>query len=212
MREIKGVIFDLDGVLVTTDKYHYLAWKRLADKLNLKFNEEINHALRGISRTESLNHILSVNDINFSDDEKSELTTLKNNWYVELLEGLNEESLMNGAVETIKKLKRRGIKIGIGSSSANAIKILEKTKLIEYFDVIIDGTMIEKTKPDPEVFLLGAKALNLRPEECAVIEDAEAGLIAAKAGGFITFAVHPAKNIKEKDYYLDELTDLLTYV
>ena len=188
----KVVIFDLDGVIVTTDEYHYLAWKKIADEEGLYFNREINEKLRGVSRIESLKIILSYSDKQYSDTEQEWLTDRKNDFYKRLLENISAEDILPGVNSFISSLKQAGIKIAIGSSSKNAKIILKKIGLEKLFDAIVDGTDIKRSKPDPEVFLLAAKRLLTEPKECVVIEDAEAGIDAALAAGMKAVGVGSA--------------------
>jgi beta-phosphoglucomutase len=188
----KVVIFDLDGVIVTTDEYHYLAWKKIADEEGLYFNREINEKLRGVSRIESLKIILSYSDKQYSDTEQEWLTDRKNDFYKRLLENISAEDILPGVNSFISSLKQAGIKIAIGSSIKNAKIILRKIGLEKLFDAIVDGTDIKRSKPDPEVFLLAAKRLLTEPKECVVIEDAEAGIDAALAAGMKAVGVGSA--------------------
>lgn len=180
---IKGFLFDLDGVIVDTAVFHYKAWKRLANELNFDIDEEFNERLKGISRMDSLNEVLLHGKINVSEDEKLMLATRKNEWYLALVENMTPDDVLPYVLDFLELSREAGIKIGLGSASKNAPKILEKTRLIEYFDVIIDGTKVSKSKPDPEVFLKGAVGLQLENKECVVFEDAFAGIQAAIAAG-----------------------------
>ena len=168
-----GIIFDLDGVLCYTDHYHYLAWKALADRLSLPFDEQVNNRLRGVSRMESLEIILSLGSKTYSQEEKEQMAAEKNRLYR-------------------SALRENGWKTGIGSSSKNAPLILERTGLDGFFDAVADGSQITKSKPDPEVFRLAARKLRLSPDECAVVEDASAGILAANAGGFFSIGLGDA--------------------
>lgn len=206
---IKGVIFDLDGVLTSTDKYHYEAWLELANKYGIYFDKEINNRLRGVSRMESLDIILEKSDKEYSLEQKQAMATEKNDKYVELLDNLSSDDTLPNAKEVLEKLKELGIKLAVGSSSKNTIKILEKTNLMSYFDFIADGTMIARTKPDPEVFLLAAKGLELDVSECVVVEDAVPGIEAGFNGGFTTVAIGDAKNNPHANYLIDDLIDIL---
>ena len=205
---IKGIIFDLDGVVVFTDEYHYLAWKAVFDEEGLKFDRKMNKKLRGVSRTESLEIVLRENNVQMNQTKKDEILKKKNDLYVELLhEKLNPSCISEETRDTLKTLKDAGLKLAVGSSSKNARLILNKIDLMHYFDEISDGTMIKKSKPDPEVFLTAASLIHLKPEECLVVEDGEAGIIAAINGGFhpvgigdeisksLTFT--PIKSLKE---------------
>ena len=207
---IKGVIFDLDGVLVFTDKLHYKAWKQMADKMDIYFDEEINNRLRGVSRMDSLEIILeNYHGRTLSTEEKKALATEKNNTYRELLNTMTREDVTDEVRETLAELKKRGYKISLGSSSKNAKFILERVELLEVFDAISDGTNITKSKPDPEVFLKGAEYLGEKPENCLVVEDAEAGVDAGLAGGMKVAAIGDAVNCHKADYALRTFADLL---
>ncbi|NLK75628.1 MAG: beta-phosphoglucomutase [Clostridiales bacterium] len=205
----KGVIFDLDGVLVHTDYYHYLAWKAIADKLKIKFDEEINNKLRGVSRMESLEIILQYNSILLSEDEKTTIAKQKNQVYRDYLMQMSPKDVDETVRRTIFKLKDEKIKIAIGSSSRNAKLILEKTELYDYFDAISDGNNITYSKPHPEVFLKAAEYLKLEPKDCLVVEDALAGVQAGLAGGFETAAIGDAAKYNHATYKLEKIEDLL---
>jgi beta-phosphoglucomutase len=196
----KAVIFDLDGVIVTTDHYHYLAWKRMADEEGIYFDKHINERLRGVSRMESLEIILEKAKKEYSDGEKAELAERKNRYYKELLEELKPGDILPGVTDMLKELKQRQIKVAIGSSSKNTPFILEKINLSSYFDAVADGNSIKYSKPDPEVFLLAASKLAVKPEECVVVEDAEAGIEAALAGGMKAVGVGFAYNYSRINY------------
>ena len=180
----KAIIFDLDGVLVHTDEYHYQAWKVVADKLNIPFDETINNRLRGVSRMESLEIILSYSDRQFTEAEKTSFADEKNNIYRSLLENLSPVSIDNEVIETLDSLSTANVALAIGSSSKNAGFILNKTGIAHYFSAMVSGLDIIRTKPDPEVFLKAAEQLGLVPKDCLVVEDAHAGVEAAHRGGF----------------------------
>lgn len=184
MKKYKAIIFDLDGVICFTDKYHYQAWKKLADSLRIYFDEEINNRLRGVSRMESLEIILERSEKQYSAEEKEKLAVTKNEEYVKLLAGMTTEDLSEEVKLTLEILREKGYLLAIGSSSKNAKAILQRLGLGDFFDAISDGTNITKSKPDPEVFLKAAEYLNLLPKECLVVEDAKAGIDAAASGGF----------------------------
>lgn len=207
---IQGVIFDLDGVLVSTDELHYAAWKRLADREGITFDRAINDRLRGVSRMASLEIILERAGRTYSEDEKQEMAAYKNGLYVTLLDRLTPADVLPGVLGTLDGLRARGVKLAVGSSSKNAKKILEKTGLIDGFDAVADGTDITRSKPDPEVFLSAAEKLGLPSEACAVVEDAEAGIEAAKAGGMTALAVGDARKSPLADKKLDDIRELLT--
>lgn len=186
---MKGAIFDLDGVLVDTAKYHYLAWKELAKELGFDFKESDNERLKGVSRMRSLEILLEVGGITATEEEKQRMAEEKNNRYVEMLQSLDKSELLEGAEEYIRQLKREGVLISLGSASKNAPFILEKLEIKELFDAIVDGNSVSKAKPDPEVFLKGAEMLGLEPCDCCVFEDSQAGIDAARAAGCSVIAI-----------------------
>ncbi|MBQ3281464.1 MAG: beta-phosphoglucomutase [Eubacterium sp.] len=206
----KAVIFDLDGVICFTDKFHYQAWKALADRLGIYFDEKINDRLRGVSRMASLDIILERADKEYSDEEKAAFAEEKNNTYRELLKNMSPADLTDEVRDTLNELRNRGYILTIGSSSKNTKFILERIGLGDFFDAIADGTDITHSKPDPEVFLKSAAKVGIAPEDCAVVEDAKAGIQAAKAGGMTALALHgDAENCGEEDYDLKDFADLL---
>lgn len=208
--DIQAIIFDLDGVLVFTDRYHYEAWKKLADKLGIYFDEKINNRLRGVSRMESLEIILErYSGPALSENEKTALAAEKNETYRELLKQMTKESVTMDVRDTLAELRRRGYKLSVGSSSKNARTILERTELTGAFDAVSDGTNISRSKPDPEVFLKGAEFLGLPPEKCAVVEDAEAGIDAATAGGMLPVGIGEAASYSKTIYPIRSISDLL---
>ena len=181
MNKIKACLFDLDGVVVDTAKYHYLAWKRLANSLGFDFTEKDNERLKGVSRIQSLEILLSIGKVNPSHSEKLKMAQEKNDWYVEYISKLDESEILPGVKNFLIELRQNGIKIALGSASKNSMLILNNLNLTSYFDAIVDGNKVSKAKPDPEVFLLGARELQVHPSECLVFEDAQAGIDAAKA-------------------------------
>lgn len=199
MKKIKGCIFDLDGVIVNTAKYHYLAWKRLADELGFEFTEKDNEKLKGVSRMRSLEILLSVGRINASEEEKIKMAAKKNKWYVEYISKLDKSEILPGVENFINMIKNEGIKVAIGSASKNTMLILNRLGIKDLFDVIIDGNKVSKAKPDPEVFLLGAKGLNLKPEECVVFEDSEAGIEAAIRGNMHSIGIGNPNILKKAE-------------
>lgn len=209
MSNIKGIIFDLDGVLISTDKFHYLAWKQLADKLGIPFSEKDNEQLRGVSRMESLELILK-NDpsVKLTEEEKIAAATEKNDCYREYLKTMTPDDVSAEVRETLTALHNKGYKLSVGSSSKNARFILSQTDLTRYFDAIADGNDIKNSKPDPEVFLTAASFLGLEPEVCAVVEDAEAGLEAAVAAGMLPVAYASAYGSKLGKVQLAKFADL----
>ena len=209
MTNIRAYIFDLDGVIVFTDKFHYLAWKKMADEMGIYFDEEINNRLRGVSRMASLEIILEQYEGEpLSDERKLELTTYKNNIYREYLSTMSPADVTDEVRETLAELRARGNKLALGSSSKNAKYILERVGLLDAFDAISDGTNITHSKPDPEVFLKAAEFLGMDPSDCAVIEDADAGIDAAKAGGFTAIGIYGAASYAKTDIALGTFSDL----
>ena len=214
MNNIKGIIFDLDGVLLSTDHFHFLAWKKLADRMGISFTEKDNERLRGVSRMESLEIVLSLStdpDLNLSDDEKVALATEKNEQYREYLKKLTPADVTDEVRKTLAALREKGYKLAVGSSSKNTRFILSQTNLTDAFDAIADGNDIKNSKPDPEVFLKAASLIGIAPEDCAVIEDAEAGLEAANRGGMLSIAYASALDCplgKAKLHKFSDLTDM----
>ncbi len=208
----QAVIFDLDGVICHTDKYHYLAWKQMADDLDIYFDEEINNRLRGVSRMESLEIILEGSSRTFSDAEKEKLAAEKNERYVNLLGEMSAADLSSEVWETLEQLRGKGLKLAIGSSSRNAKLILERLGLKDYFEAVSDGTNIAKSKPNPEVFLKAAEFLHIEPDKCLVVEDARAGIEAAKNGGFDSAGMGEASASKDVTYAISSFGDLLKIV
>lgn len=206
---VKGVIFDLDGVLVSTDEYHYLSWKRIADKLGIHFDRTINNKLRGISRMESLEIVLGARSSEFDSAQKVAIATEKNEQYRKFLSQMSPSSVAQSVCETLEKIRQAGLKTAIGSSSKNTGYILERTDLAKYFDAVCDGNDITRSKPDPEVFLKAAKFLGLNPAECLVVEDGHSGIDAAKSGGFTAVAIGDATTHKNADFTIKNLNDLL---
>ncbi|MBR1813667.1 MAG: beta-phosphoglucomutase [Lachnospiraceae bacterium] len=206
----KGVIFDLDGVICSTDHLHYQAWKALADRLGIYFDEKINNRLRGVSRMASLEIVLERSDKQYTQEEKEAFAEEKNNIYKELLKTMSPKDLSDEVKNTLVELRARGYKLAIGSSSKNTKPILKQIGLGDFFDKIADGTDITRSKPDPEVFLIAAERLGFDPSECCVVEDAKAGIEAAKAGKFTALALFgDAKGCGLEDYDLNGFGDLL---
>jgi beta-phosphoglucomutase len=180
---LKAVIFDLDGVIVSTDEHHYQSWKRLTAEEGIYFDRKINERLRGISRMESLEIVLERSRKSYTAEAKQLLATRKNSYYQELIQKLTPQNILPGVLTFLEELKKLGVKIAIGSSSKNTPLILKQIGLDSYFDAVVDGNDIKRSKPDPEVFLLAAQRLGIPPDNCLVVEDAEAGVEAALAGG-----------------------------
>ena len=207
---IKVIIFDLDGVLVFTDQFHFAAWKQLASELGYTIDEEMNSRLRGVSRMDSLNIVLEKYEGILSNEQKVVLADRKNKIYLNYLENMVPSDVSNAVRKTLADLHERGYKIALGSSSRNAKIILKKVALEEAFDAISDGTNISKSKPDPEVFLKAAEYLDLQPEECIVVEDAYAGIDAAKAGNMQAVGIGEAYSYAKADYHIKKIEELLT--
>ncbi|MFF2910100.1 beta-phosphoglucomutase [Paenibacillus sp. NPDC057934] len=189
MTTIHACLFDLDGVLVDTAKYHYIAWKELADDLGFPFTEQDNERLKGVSRAASLDILLEIGGLTLDENEKARLADKKNARYVEYISSMDSSEILPGALQFLMECRQNGIKVALGSASKNAMTILNNTDLTPYFDAIIDGTHTSAAKPDPEVFLLGASALGVEPAHCVVFEDAEAGIEAATRAGMTSVGI-----------------------
>jgi beta-phosphoglucomutase len=209
LKDVKGAIFDLDGVIVDTAKYHYKAWKRLANELGFEFTEKDNERLKGVSRFESLDILLEIGGLYFSEELKQAVAKVKNDWYVQYISAINESELLKGAREYLVFLRKKGVKIALGSASKNSKIIIDNLRIENLFDVIIDGNKITKSKPDPEIFLLGAKGLELKPSECVVFEDAYAGIEAAKGGGIYAVGIGSKDDLPNADLNIKGLYELL---
>ena len=187
--KIKAFIFDLDGVLVDTAKYHYTSWRRIANSLGFDFSESQNESLKGVSRKQSLEYLLRLGKIELDDVEKLRLEELKNTWYLDLISGLDETALLPGVLDLLKDLKVKEYKIALGSASKNAMPVLVSTGILQYFDFIADGNSTKKSKPDPDVFFIAAEGIKCNPSACLVIEDSEKGIEAAISGGFWSLGI-----------------------
>lgn len=205
----QGIIFDLDGVICHTDRYHYQAWKEMADEIGVYFDEVINDRLRGVSRMESLDIILRRSEKVYTQKEKERLAEVKNEKYKKLLHQMSPADLSEEVRNTLEELKDRGYRMAIGSSSKNAKFILERLGLKDFFDAVSDGTNISRSKPDPEVFLKAAEFLRLPPGECLVVEDALSGIDAAIAGGFDSAGIGAASVHKQVTYPIAAFAQLL---
>lgn len=202
MADIKACLFDLDGVIVDTAKYHYLAWKRLANELGFDFTEEDNERLKGVSRMKSLEILLEIGGVSFDVNTKEELAAKKNAWYVEYISSMNSSEILPGVLNFLKELKENDIKISLGSVSKNAMSILTNVGIVDYFDAVIDGTKITHAKPDPEVFLKGAAELGVAPENCVVFEDAQAGIEAAINASMFSVGVGSPEVLGRADFVI----------
>ncbi|MBR6052583.1 MAG: beta-phosphoglucomutase [Clostridia bacterium] len=201
---IKAVLFDLDGVIVSTDRCHYRAWKRMADEEGIFFDEKINDRLRGVSRMASLEIVLERASRSYTDDEKAALAARKNDYYRDLIRELTPSDILPGAMENLNELKENGILVAVGSSSKNTPLILRRIGLDAFFDAVSDGNNISHSKPDPEVFLKAAEMLGTDPADCLVVEDADAGIEAGRRGGMKTLSV---KGARGADYFAPDLSD-----
>ena len=200
MKKEIGFIFDLDGVIVDTAKYHYLAWRNLANSLGFDFTEEQNEQLKGVSRVKSLEILLSIVKVELSEEKKEVLLIEKNNEYLEYVNKMTSDEILPGVNQLLTFLETNNIKFALGSASKNAPLILEKVGLIKRFTAIVDGNDVSKAKPDPEVFLIGAKKLNMNAENCIVVEDAIAGVQAANTAKMVSIGIGDAKVLSEADY------------
>lgn len=209
---IEGLIFDLDGVLVFTDEFHYEGWKKLADGLGLPFDRTKNNLLRGVSRMASLEILLGDRSQSYSQGEKEAFATEKNGYYKELLETMKPSDVPDETRCVLERLHESGIKLSVGSSSRNASFILDKVGIRKYFDAVSDGNNITKSKPDPEVFLKAAQFLELAPSVCAVVEDADSGILAAKAGGFTAIGIGDGITTASADYRIQFLAELYSLI
>jgi beta-phosphoglucomutase len=208
MAIIKACIFDLDGVVVDTAKYHYLAWKRLANDLGFDFTVHDNERLKGVSRIDSLNILLEIGGLTFTNEEKLTFADKKNSWYTEYIDKMTPDEVLPGALDFFDQLKSKGVKMALGSASKNAGYILQKINLTHWFDFVVDGTKTAKAKPDPEVFLLGAKGLNVAPNECVVFEDAEAGVEAAINAGMYCVGIGNSAVLGKANFVIPGLFEM----
>ena len=206
--KIKGCIFDLDGVIVDTAKYHFMAWKRLAGQLKINFTEKDNERLKGVSRLESLEIILEIGHMRLSKKRKDEYASLKNKWYVDLISRMTPDEILPGSIEFIDELKNAGIKVAIGSASKNTPLILERVGMKEMFEAVADGNVVHKAKPDPEVFLTAAKMLGVEPDKCVVFEDAIAGVQAAINAGMMCVGIGSDKILTKAHYVVTGLNKM----
>lgn len=201
--EIKGLIFDLDGVIVDTAKYHFLAWKKIADELKINFTKEDNERLKGVTRLKSFEIILEIGNVDMSEEDKLEYCTRKNDLYLDYINKLRPEEILPNVKEFLLDAKNQGYKISLGSASKNAVFILEKLNIINLFDVIVDGTCIKNAKPDPEVFTLGAQKMGLKNIECIVFEDAFAGIEAAHNAGMKAIGIGDENTLSQAEIVID---------
>jgi len=203
-----GVIFDLDGVIVDTAKYHFIAWRETARKLDFDFTEEHNEQLKGVSRVKSLDLILNLAGKKITESEKEVYLVEKNEHYLSLISEMGKEEILPGMAEFLDYLKSKGIPFSLGSASKNAKLILKSLDLLDLFDAIVDGNDVSKAKPDPEVFLIAADKISVAPEHCVVIEDAIAGVEAANAAGMMSIGIGDREHLSHADYVLSSTSEL----
>ncbi|MCW2117897.1 beta-phosphoglucomutase [Flavobacterium sp. 7A] len=207
----KAFIFDLDGVIVDTAKYHFLAWKKIADRLGINFTHEHNELLKGVSRIRSLDIILELGKVEASQEDKNKWLIQKNEDYLLCLVDMNESEILPGVLAILKYIKQIGQPIALGSASKNARPILEKTGILSYFDAIVDGNDVTNAKPDPEVFLIAAKKLNISPENSIVFEDSIAGIQAANISKMVSIGIGDEKTLHEAKYIFEDFTHIGTH-
>ena len=203
--KMRAAIFDLDGVIVATAKYHYLAWKRLANDLGFDFTETDNERLKGVSRIRSLEILLEIGGLTLDNAAKAKLAEQKNSWYVDYISYMDASELLPGAAEYLQYIRAKNVKIALGSASKNAPLILERIGISSLFDAIVDGNKVRKAKPDPEVFLRAAEELHIAPAECVVFEDAEAGIEAAHRAGMSAVGIGNANVLKDAEIIIPGL-------
>jgi len=202
---IKACIFDLDGVIVDTAKYHFLAWKRLADMLKINFTENDNERLKGVSRMASLDIILEIGNVTLDESLKEKYATLKNTWYVDYISRMTPAEILPGSLEFITELKNAGIKVALGSASKNTPLIIKQVGMDNLFDAVADGNVVRNAKPDPEVFIIAAKMLGVLPENCVVFEDAAAGVEAALNAGMLCIGIGSKQILKKANIIVSGL-------
>ena len=200
--KIKACLFDLDGVVVDTARYHYIAWNKIAEELGFHFSEQDNERLKGVSRMESLDILLDLGGINIDSAQKTELAEKKNNLYVSYIRQMTPDEILPGVIRFLDELHKNNLLIALGSASKNAMFILDKIGLAQKFDAVIDGNKVSRAKPDPEVFLKGASELGVSPVNCLVFEDAQAGIDAARNGGMSVIGIGKGENLKNADFVI----------
>jgi beta-phosphoglucomutase len=203
-----GFIFDLDGVIVDTAKYHYLAWKNLANELGIEFTEEDNEKFKGVSRKRCLELLLEMGNITVSKEQFDRWLEEKNEDYLKYISKMDKKEILPDVTKVLDYIKDKGIPMALGSASKNAVSILEKVALMPYFDAIVDGTQVTKAKPDPEVFLIAAKKIGAKPENCVVFEDALAGIEAANIAGMESIGIGDVKILSDADHGFNNFTEI----
>jgi len=201
-------IFDLDGVIVDTARYHFLAWKKLTDQLGVHFTEEDNERLKGVSRMASLEIILEIGNIKTDDSTKLEYATLKNKWYTDFISKMTPDEILPGSLDFIKELRKANIRVAIGSASKNTPLILKRVGILELFDAVADGNIVSKAKPDPDIFIKAAEMVNVKPRKCVVFEDAVAGVQAALNAGMMCIGVGSPKILIKAHYVVSGLKEM----
>ncbi|MDM9631418.1 beta-phosphoglucomutase [Robiginitalea aurantiaca] len=205
---MKGFIFDLDGVIVDTAKYHYLAWKNLADHLGIDFTSEDNEKFKGVSRKRCLELLLEMGNLEVSDEQFNAWLEEKNEDYLKYIGGMDASEILPEVPRVLNYLREKDVPMALGSASKNAVRILEKVGLTEYFETVVDGTQVVKAKPDPEVFLIAASRLGLSPEACVVVEDAQAGIAAANSAGMYSLGIGETEVLSEADTVFRDFTEM----
>jgi beta-phosphoglucomutase len=206
--KVEACIFDLDGVIVDTAKYHFLAWKRLTDDLGIVFTESDNERLKGVSRMASLDIILQIGKVEVDKSEKEKYARLKNSWYIDYINQMTPEEILPGAIRFIRELKASNIRVALGSASKNTPLILERVNLNTVFDAVADGNNVHKAKPDPEVFLTAARMLGVKPANCVVFEDAVAGIKAALNAGMKCVGIGSSEILTEANIVVKGLNEM----
>ena len=206
--QISACIFDLDGVIVDTARYHFLAWKRLTDQLGINFTEADNERLKGVSRIASLEIILEIGNVRADENQKNEYATRKNQWYVDYISKMTPDEILPGSIAFIKELRNAGIRVAIGSASKNTPMILERVGISDLFDAVADGNIVKKAKPDPEVFLKAAELVDVKPERCVVFEDAVAGVQAAISAGMVCIGIGSPEILNKAHFVISGLNEM----
>jgi beta-phosphoglucomutase len=201
-------VFDLDGVIVDTARYHFLAWKKLTDQLGIHFTEEDNERLKGVSRMASLEIILEIGKMKADEKQKHEFATKKNQWYVDYISKMTPDEILPGSLSFIKELRNAGIRVAIGSASKNTPMILERVGISDLFDAVADGNIVKKAKPDPEVFIKAAELVDVKPEFCVVFEDAAAGVLAALNAGMMCIGIGSPEILKKAHFIISGLNEM----
>jgi len=206
-RELKAVIFDLDGVIADTARFHYMAWKKLASEIGIDLKEEFNEKLKGVARMESLDLILSISDKKYQDKKKIEMANRKNRYYQGFIEIISKHDLLPGVLECFENLKEKGIKIVLASMSKNTMDVIKRLKIEDYFDYIVSGMGILKSKPDPEIFVKAAKGIKTLTKNCVGVEDAVAGIMAINSCNMFSVGVGKKEVLYMADVCIKDLSE-----